>query len=229
MGEEAPEDFLPENNADGIVVYRDRRPSVHQGLAMLLLAGGCFAAAAAAFLPPFAGAAVSDPLGSLALYGLIGGGSGVLAIATFARALRNRPTLVVNGRGILDGSSGKGKIRRTLYRWEEIASIGCEVQGNDDYAMQRLVINIFQTPRAAARAEMRSAVPSPAAPKPFTTTTIRINQDQFAISVIELAYAIEVYIALAAPPGWHGLLSGDKRDLVKPILMPDLPDLDPTR
>lgn len=225
MGEETPEDFLPENNTDGIVVYRDRRPSVHQGLFMLLLAGGCFAAAAVTFLPPFEGAAPPDPGGSLAVYGLIGGGSVALAIATFARTLRNRPTLVVNGRGILDGSSGRGKLGRTLYRWDEIASVGCEVQGNDDYAMQHLVINRFQTPMSAARAEMY-IVPSPTAPAPFTTTAIRINQDQFAISVIELAYAIEVYITLASPPGWHGVLSGEKRDLVKPIVMPKLPGLD---
>jgi hypothetical protein len=226
VGEELPEDFLPENNADGIVVYRDRRPSVHQGLFMLLLAGGCFAAAAAAFLPPFTGAAVSDPGGSLAVYGLFGGGSGALAIATFVRALRNRPTLVVNGRGILDGSSGQGKIGRKLYRWDEIASVGCEVRGNDDYAMQSLVINIFHTPKAAARAVM-NVVPSPTAPAPFSTTAIHIYQSQFAISAIELAYAIEMYITIAAPPGWHGVLSGEKRDLVTPILMPDLPDLDP--
>jgi hypothetical protein len=222
VGGGLPDDYMEDDGTGGIVVYHNRREQVAHGLTGLLLAGASAALAAGAFLPPPAGANPGDPPIAFAVYGPGAGVSGVAALISFIRALRHRPALIVNPYGILDRCSQDGRRRQRLLRWDEIASVGCEVAGNQDLVMQTLVINVFTTPAEAARAEL-NVIPSPIAPHPFTTSTVVIRQGDLDMSVIELAYAIELYITVYKPEGWHGRLSDARHELVKATALPELP------
>ena len=222
MGGDLPDDYTEDDGNGGVVVCHNRREQVAHGLFGLMLSGVSAAFAGGAFLPPPAGANPGDPPLAFAFYGLGACVTGVPAIGLFIKALRHRPALVVNAYGILDRCSEDGKRRQRLWRWDEIASVGCEVAGNSDLVIQTLVINVFKTPAAAARAEM-NVIPSPLAPPPFTTRIVHINQGDLDMSVIELAYAIELYITIYKPAGWHGRLSDARRELVHATALPELP------